>query len=75
MSLDAEPEPSLRDLKGRLETIESAWWLATTPSQRAQSNEDFKQLADEIKKKFGEQGKKVVEALVAKHIDLQRPRS
>jgi hypothetical protein len=74
MSLDAVPEPSVKELKGRLETIESAWILARTPEKKAKLNEDFKQLAEEIKRKHGAEGKNAVDAVVAKHIELQRPR-
>jgi chaperonin cofactor prefoldin len=74
MSLDATPEPTLNDLKGRLETIESAWSLATTPRQRATINEDFKRLAESIQQKYGAEGKRVVDEVVRKHQALQRPR-
>jgi hypothetical protein len=57
MSLDAAPEPTVVDLKGRLETIQSAWILARTPEKRAKLNEDFKQLAEEIRQRYGEEGK------------------
>ena len=75
MSLEGEREPTLGDLKGRLETIQSAWSLARTPVQRAEINQDFKQLAEEIKQKFGADGKKVVDYVVSKHMALQRPKA
>ena len=55
MSLDAPPA-SLRVMKGRLETIETEWTLATEPKRRKELNEEFKTMADEIKKTFGEEG-------------------
>ena len=75
MSLDATPEPSLEDLKGRLETIQSAWMLARTTEMRAKLNEDFKRLAEEITRKHGAEGKKAVDFVVAKHMRLQHPRN
>ncbi len=75
MSLDSAPEPSLREMKGRLETIQSAWTLASTSARRAEINEDFKRLAEQIKQKFGAEGKKVVDAVVAKQMALQHPRA
>ncbi|TLX99932.1 MAG: hypothetical protein E6K95_08960 [Thaumarchaeota archaeon] len=51
MSLDAPPA-SLRVMKGRLETIETEWTLATEPKRRKELNEEFKMMADEIKKTF-----------------------
>jgi len=75
MSLDSVPEPNLRELKGRLETIQTEWTLARTPTERAEINEDFKRLAEEIKKKFGAEGKKVVDAVVSRHMALQHPRN
>jgi len=74
MSLDTVPEPSLSELKGRLETIQSAWTLASTPSKRAAINEDFKRLAEVIQEKFGAEGKMVVDAVVSRHLALQHPR-
>ncbi len=47
MSLDAPPA-SLRVMKGRLETIETEWTLATEPKRRKELNDEFKTMADEI---------------------------
>jgi len=69
VSLDAPPA-NLRVMKGRLETIETEWTLATEPKRRKELNEEFKTMADEIKKTFGEEGKKVVDQVVAKHRGL-----
>jgi hypothetical protein len=69
MSLD-QPPPSLRVMKGRLETIETEWTLATDPKRRKELNEEFKTMADEIKRTFGEDGRKVVDQVVAKHRGL-----
>ena len=69
MSLDAPPA-SLRVMKGRLETIETECTLATEPKRRKELNEEFKTMADEIKKTFGEEGRKVVDQVVAKHRGL-----
>lgn len=75
MSLDDTPEPTLRELKGRLETIQTEWALATTPAARAGINEEFKRLAESIRQKFGAEGKRVVDEVVAKNMALRRPRS
>ena len=69
MSLD-EPPASLRVMKGRLETIETEWTLATDPKRRKELNDEFKAMADGIKKTFGEEGRKAVEQVVAKHRGL-----
>ena len=74
MSLDQAPEPTLDEMKGRLETLEGAWMLASSPGRRNDLNEKFKVLADEIRQKFGEEGKKVVDQVVAKHLQIQRTR-
>jgi len=74
MSLDQAPEPTLQELRGRLETLQGAWMLAATPVRRKELNEKFKALAEEIKQKYGAEGKKVVDQVVAKHMQLQRTR-
>lgn len=74
MSLDQAPEPTLQELRGRLETIQGAWMLAADPKRRKELNEKFKALAEEIKQKHGADGKKVVDQVVAKHMQLQRTR-
>jgi len=74
MSLDQAPEPTLKELKGRLETLEGAWMLAPTLDSRNSLNEKFKALADEIKEKYGPEGKKVVDQVLAKHRELQKVR-
>jgi len=70
MSLGDAPAPSLRIMKGRLETLETEWSLATEPKKRKELDEEFKVLADEIKRTFGEDGAKVVEQVLAKHREL-----
>lgn len=74
MSLDQAPEPTLKVMKGRLETLERAWMLATSPDSRKELNEKFKTLAEEIKRKYGQEGKMVVDQVVARHMSIQRPR-
>ena len=70
MSLDDAPAPTLRLMKGKLEAIETSWTLATHPSQRRVINEEFKSVADEIKRRFGEEGARAVNELLAKHKEL-----
>ncbi|MEM0075180.1 MAG: hypothetical protein QXR69_03615 [Conexivisphaerales archaeon] len=72
MSLEEAPEPSLDEMKGRLEVIESEWILAADQERRRKLNAEFKALADEIKQRFGEEGKKVVDSVVAKHMALRQ---
>jgi len=67
MSLDDAPPPTLKLMKGKLESIETAWTIATQPAQRKEINEEFKVLAEEIKKRFGEEGARAVNEVVAKH--------
>ena len=74
MSLDQSPEPTLSEMKGRLENLEGAWNLAASPDTRRELNEKFKALADEIRQKFGQDGKKAVDQVVARHMQLQRAR-
>ncbi len=70
MSLDDPPPASLRVMKGRLETIETEWTLATDAKRRKELNEEFRTLAEEIRKNFGEEGKKAVDQVLAKHRNL-----
>ncbi len=74
MSLDQAPEPTLSEMKGRLETLEGAWMLAYTPDAKSNLNEKFKALAEEIKQKYGADGKRVVDQVIAKHLQLQKIR-
>jgi len=74
MSLDDAPAPTLEIMKGRLETLETEWTIATRPSKRKQINEEFKSLASEIKRIFGEDGARAVDEVVAKHKSLNFPR-
>jgi hypothetical protein len=67
MSLDDAPAPTLKIMKGRLESIETSWSIATHPDKRRLINEEFKALAEEIKRKFGEDGARAVNDVVAKH--------
>jgi hypothetical protein len=67
MSLDDAPAPTLKIMKGRLENIETAWTMASNPDERREINEEFKALAEEIKRGFGEDGTKVVNDVVTKH--------
>jgi hypothetical protein len=67
MSLDDAPAPTLRIMKGRLESIETAWSIAPHPDARREINEEFKALAEEIKRKFGEDGTRAVNDVVARH--------
>jgi hypothetical protein len=73
MSLDDAPPPTLEVMKGRLETLETEWTIATRPSKRRQINEEFKGLASEIKRIFGEDGARAVDEVVAKHKQLHFP--
>jgi hypothetical protein len=70
MSLDQAPERTLRELKGRLETIYSAWVIETNLERRKQLNERFKSIAEEMNRKFGAEGKKAVDYIVAKQMHL-----
>ena len=70
MSLDDTPPPTLKLMKGRLESIETAWTIATQPAKRKEINEEFKSLAEEIKRKFGEEGARAVNDVLAKHKEL-----
>ena len=70
MSLDDAPAPTLRIMKGRLESIETEWTIATLPAKRKEINEEFKALAEEIKRIFGEEGRRAVNEVVAKHKQL-----
>ena len=70
MSLDDAPTPTLKVMKGRLESIETAWTIATQPSKRKEINEEFKNLAEEIKRRFGEEGARAVDDVVKKHKEL-----
>jgi hypothetical protein len=67
MSLDDAPAPTLKIMKGRLENIETAWTMAAHPAERRVINEEFKALADEIKRRFGDDGTRAVNEVVAKH--------
>jgi len=67
MSLDDAPAPTLKLMKGRLESIETAWTIASRPEQRREINEEFKALAEEIKRRFGEDGARAVNQVLAKH--------
>ncbi len=69
MSLDQAPEPTLKVMKGMLETSEAAWMLATSPDSRKELNEKFKALAEEIKREHGQEGE-----VVARHMRMRRPR-
>jgi len=75
MFLDAAHEHSLRNLKGRLEAIQSAWMLARTTETRSELNDDFKRLVGEITREHGAEGEKAVLAVVAKPMQLQHPRN
>jgi GTPase SAR1 family protein len=70
MSLDDAPPPTLKLLKGRLESIETAWTIETHAAKRKEINEEFKALSEEIKKKYGEEGVKAVNEVLAKHKSL-----
>ena len=72
MSLDQTPEPTLQEMRGKLETIKSAWIMATKLDKRKALNEEFKALAEEIKMKYGAEGKKAVDYALAKHMELKR---
>jgi hypothetical protein len=41
--------------------------MASNPDERREINEEFKALAEEIKRGFGEDGTRVVNDVVAKH--------
>ena len=69
------PPPTLRTMKGRLETIETAWMMAMQPSKRREIDQEFKDLAEEIKSKFGEEGSMVVNEVLAKHKGLSFSRA
>lgn len=70
MSLGEAPPPDLELLKGRLETIETEWMLATNTRRRKELNEEFMAFAEDIKAAFGEQGKRVVDGVLARHKGL-----
>ena len=74
MSLDQAPEPTLQEMKGKLETIHSAWIMATKLEKRKSLNEEFKALAEEIKLRYGADGKRAVDYVVAKQMELKRAR-
>ncbi len=67
MSLDDAPPQTLRLMKGKLESIEEAWSIATSQAKRKEINEEFKALAEEIKRSFGAEGAKAVNDVVARH--------
>jgi hypothetical protein len=67
MSLDDAPAPTLALMKGRLESIETAWNIASNSARRREINEEFKALAEEIKTRYGEDGARAVNEVVAKH--------
>jgi citrate lyase gamma subunit len=67
MSLDDGPTLTLKMMKGRLESIEIAWSIASNAAKKREINEDFMALAEEIKRQFGEEGAKAVNEVVAKH--------
>jgi hypothetical protein len=70
MSLDDAPAPTLKIMKGRLESIETEWTIAAQPAKRKEINDEFKALAEEIKRTFGEEGAKAVNQVVARHRQL-----
>ncbi len=74
MSLDQAPEPTLHEMKGRLESIHTAWIMAPSLAKRKQLNDEFKALAEEIKMKYGADGKKAVDYVLAKHLELKQSR-
>ena len=67
MSLEDAPPPTLQVMKGRLEAIETAWNIATSSARRKVIDQEFKALSEEIKARFGEQGVKAVNDVLAKH--------
>jgi hypothetical protein len=67
MSLDEAPAPTLKIMKGRLESIETAWTIATHTGKRREINEEFKALAEDIKRRYGADGVAAVNDVVAKH--------
>ena len=75
MSLSGRPEPSLAEMRARLESLLTPWLLATTPAAKADADEDFKALAEKITQRWGAEGKKIVDAVLAKRAAMERPRS
>ena len=67
MSLEDTAPPTLRQLVGRLETLESEWAIATTRARRKEIDDTFRSLSAEIGKRFGEEGQRAVNQLLAKH--------
>lgn len=67
MSLDEPPAPTLRLMKGKLESIEDAWSIATNQATRKAINEEFKALAEQIKTKYGDDGVRAVNEVIARH--------
>jgi hypothetical protein len=67
MSLEDAPAASLQQLAGRLETLESEWAIAPTRERRKQIDDAFKALSAQIKERFGAEGQRVVDQLLAKH--------
>ena len=65
--MDDAPAPTLKTMKGRLENIETAWTMAAHPDKRYEINEEFKALADDIKRRFGEEGARAVNDVLARH--------
>ncbi|MDG6901069.1 MAG: hypothetical protein JRM80_03830 [Nitrososphaerota archaeon] len=67
MSLDDMPEQSLRQLVGRLETLQSEWAIATTRARRKEVDDQFRALASQVRERFGDAGQRAVNALLARH--------
>lgn len=67
MSLSDAPPATLSQLRGRLETLQSEWTIAPSRARREEIDAEFKALAAEIRQKFGHEGQKAVEELLARH--------
>jgi hypothetical protein len=67
MSLEDRPSPTLGLMKGKLEAIETAWNIAANSARRKEIDQEFKSLAEEIKGRYGDQGAKAVNEVLARH--------
>jgi len=67
MSLEDAPDQTLRQLMGRLQTLESEWTITTTRARRREIDEEFKALSAKVRDEFGIEGERAINELLAKH--------
>lgn len=67
MSLEDTPALTLGQLVGRLETLESEWAITAARTRRKEIDEEFKALSAEIKGRFGNEGQRAIDKVLAKH--------